>query len=72
MILKGDKLRVVGVSRGNEYSPNHIGNDAAIFTLVADELTKRAVKFQYTRKRNLWQRISMLIMYLIWLETEPQ
>lgn len=41
MILKGDKLRVVGVSRGNEYSPNHIGNDAAIFTLVADELTKK-------------------------------
>lgn len=31
---------IVGVSRGNEYSPNHIGNDAAIFKEVADALRK--------------------------------
>ena len=35
------KIRVVGVSRGNEFSPNHIGNDAAIFQGAANELAKR-------------------------------
>ena len=35
------KIRVVGVSRGNEFSPNHIGNDAAIFQGAAGELVKR-------------------------------
>ena len=34
-------LRIVGVSRGNEYSPNHVGNDAAIFKAVAEELEKK-------------------------------
>ncbi|GHT03941.1 hypothetical protein AGMMS49525_09760 [Bacteroidia bacterium] len=29
---------VVGVRRGNQYSPNHIGNDAAIFALVVKSL----------------------------------
>lgn len=33
-------LKIVGVSRGSEYSPNHIGNDAAIFTCVVQHLEK--------------------------------
>ena len=33
-------LKIVGVSRGNEFSPNHVGNDAAIFQKVVDELVK--------------------------------
>lgn len=41
MQQKEEKIRVVGVSRGNEFSPNHIGNDAAIFKGAADELAKR-------------------------------
>ena len=28
MCKRGEKIRVVGVSRGNEYSPNHVDNDA--------------------------------------------
>jgi glutathione synthase/RimK-type ligase-like ATP-grasp enzyme len=31
-------MRILGISRGTEYSPNLAGNDAAIFTAVADEL----------------------------------
>ena len=34
--------RVIGVSRGNEFSPNHVGNDAAIFNAAAEQLRKRS------------------------------
>ena len=34
------EISIIGVSRGSEYSPNHVGNDAAIFNLVVDELRK--------------------------------
>ena len=40
MSCKENKNRIIGVSRGSEFSPNHIGNDAAIFQLTADELRK--------------------------------
>lgn len=41
MFVEGEKIRILGVSRGNEYSPNHVGNDAAIFCGVAEALEKR-------------------------------
>lgn len=41
MLGRGEKIRLLGVSRGNEYSPNHVGNDAAIFQGTAHELEKR-------------------------------
>lgn len=34
-------IKIAGVMRAGAYSPNHIGNDAAIFNLTADELRKR-------------------------------
>lgn len=34
-------IKIAGVMRAGAYSPNHIGNDAAIFNAVADELRKR-------------------------------
>ena len=34
-------IRIAGVMRVGAYSPNHIGNDAAIFNATADELRKR-------------------------------
>lgn len=40
------KIRVVGVSRGNEFSPNHVGNDAAIFMETAEELRKRGCEVE--------------------------
>ena len=36
-----DKLIIAGIRRGNQFSPNHIGNDAAIFSLAAEHLRKR-------------------------------
>jgi len=34
------RYKIIGVSRGSEYSPNHIGNDAAIFNKVVEEIAK--------------------------------
>lgn len=31
-------MKVIGISRGSQYSPNHVGNDAAIFRKVMEEL----------------------------------
>ncbi len=33
-----DRLTIAGIRRGNQFSPNHIGNDAAIFSLTANHL----------------------------------
>ncbi|MDR0832979.1 MAG: hypothetical protein LBN93_02160 [Candidatus Symbiothrix sp.] len=33
--------KITGVRRGNQYSPNHIGNDAAIFALVVEALKQK-------------------------------
>lgn len=41
MLGRGEKIRLLGVSRGDEYSPNHVGNDAAIFQGTAHELEKK-------------------------------
>ncbi|MDE7470182.1 MAG: hypothetical protein K2M57_01900 [Paramuribaculum sp.] len=35
------EIRIAGIMRAGAYSPNHIGNDAAIFNLVAEQLRKR-------------------------------
>lgn len=35
------EIKIAGVMRSGAFSPNHIGNDAAIFNLVADQLRKR-------------------------------
>lgn len=35
------EIKIAGIMRAGAYSPNHVGNDAAIFNLVADQLRKR-------------------------------
>ena len=40
MCKRGEKILVIGVSRGNEYSPNHVDNDAAILRLAAEALER--------------------------------
>jgi NDP-sugar pyrophosphorylase family protein len=37
-LQSGNKPNIIGVSRFNLYSPNHIGNDAAIFNLTVQHL----------------------------------
>lgn len=39
-------IKIAGVLRAGAYSPNHIGNDAAIFHAVADELRKRGCEVE--------------------------
>ncbi len=51
-----DALSIVGVSRGNEYSPNHVGNDAAIFNKVADELRARGCRVEVYAERDFVAR----------------
>lgn len=35
------EIKIAGVMRSRDYSPNHIGNDAAIFNATAEQLRKR-------------------------------
>jgi hypothetical protein len=35
------KLQLAAIRRGNQYSPNHVGNDAAIFNLTIDILREK-------------------------------
>ena len=35
------EIIIAGIMRAGAYSPNHIGNDAAIFNATADQLRKR-------------------------------
>ena len=34
-------IKIAGIMRAGAYSPNHIGNDTAIFNLTAEQLRKR-------------------------------
>ena len=34
-------IKIAGIMRAGAFSPNHIGNDATIFNMVADQLRKR-------------------------------
>lgn len=46
-----EEISIIGISRGSEYSPNHVDNDAAIFNKVVDELRLLGCKVeQYTEK----------------------
>ena len=45
------EISIVGISRGSEYSPNHVDNDAAIYNKVVEELRKLGCKVvSYTEK----------------------
>ncbi|MDR0428027.1 MAG: hypothetical protein LBH12_05430 [Dysgonamonadaceae bacterium] len=45
------KIKITGIRRGNQYSPNHIGNDAAIFNLTTEYLkTKNCEITEYTEE----------------------
>lgn len=42
-------LKIIGIRRGNLYSPNHIGNDAAIFNLTVEHLKEKSCEVtEYT------------------------
>ena len=35
------EIKIAGIRRGSQFSPNHIGNDAAIFNLTVEQLKKK-------------------------------
>lgn len=47
------EIKIAGVMRAGAFSPNHIGNDAAIFNLVADQLRKRGCEFNIYSEEQL-------------------
>lgn len=40
------EIKIAGIMRAGAYSPNHIGNDAAIFTAVADQLRRKGCEVE--------------------------
>lgn len=64
MYKRGEKIRVVGVSRGNEYSPNHVDNDAAILRLAAEALEKMGCEVTvYPEKEFVAQKIEAAFIF---------
>ena len=40
------EIKIAGIMRAGAYSPNHIGNDAAIFNAVADQLRRKGCEVE--------------------------
>lgn len=59
-------ISIIGVSRGNEYSPNHVDNDAAIFNKVVEELGQLGCEVEVYAEKDSWSRVSKEISFLIW------
>ena len=55
-----DVISIIGVSRGNEYSPNHVDNDAAIFYKVTEELRRLGCANKERDKTNKKNRFHAL------------
>ena len=52
-------IKIAGIMRAGAYSPNHIGNDAAIFNIVAEELRKRGCEVRvYTEDQFIAGQVS--------------
>lgn len=72
MFIKGEKIRILGVSRGNEYSPNHVGNDAAIFNGVAEKLEEKGIEVTVCPEKEFVDKKLEADFILIWLVTEQR
>ena len=59
-------ISIIGVSRGNEYSPNHVDNDAAIFNKVVEELGQLGCEVEVYAEKDFVERVSKEISFLIW------
>ena len=47
------EIKIAGIMRAGAYSPNHIGNDAAIFNETADQLRKRGCEVKVYSEEQL-------------------
>lgn len=58
------KIQIIGVSRGNEFSPNHVSNDAAIFNKVVEKLRNMDFSVEtYTEKEFVEQGVRGNIIF---------
>ena len=49
-----NKITIAGIKRGSKFSPNHVGNDAAIFQFTAKELRYRGCVVNEYTENELW------------------
>ena len=49
------EIKIAGIMRAGAYSPNHIGNDAAIFNAVADQLRRRGCEVEVLSEEQFLQ-----------------
>lgn len=47
------EIKIAGIMRAGVYSPNHVGNDAAILNLVAEQLRKRGYEVRIYSEEQL-------------------
>ena len=57
------EVKIAAIMRAGAYSPNHIGNDAAIMNLVAEQLRKRGCEVKvYSEEQFLAGRVNEQII----------
>ena len=47
------EIKIAGIMRAGVYSPNHVGNDAAILNLTAEQLRKRGYEVRIYSEEQL-------------------
>jgi len=47
-----NEVKIAGIMRAGVFSPNHIGNDAAVFNAVVEQLRKRGMTVNIYNERN--------------------
>lgn len=58
------EIKIIGISRGSEYSPNHVDNDAAIFYKVVEVLREWGCQVEtYTEKEFVNRKIEGEIIF---------
>lgn len=63
-MAKRKEMTIIGVSRGSEFSPNHVDNDAAIFQRVAEVLQAEGCRvLTYTEKEFVEQQVEGDIIF---------
>ena len=65
-------IKIAGVMRSGAFSPNHIGNDAIIFNLVADQLRKRGCEISVYSEEQFAAAPSIDERYIIAMCREPR
>lgn len=66
------EIKIAGIMRSASFSPNHIGNDAAILNLVADQLRKRGCTVNIYSEEQFLQGAAQDCRILVNMCREPR